>query len=211
MVETARKRRPQERAEITKKKLIDVAIQEFSERGFDAVTLRDIEVRAGVQRNLVSYHFGNKEEMWKAAVTQMTRSLQEFTTARVELGQDLSLRERLAYNIRSYVRYASMHPELNRLMVQEGKQESWRMRFLMDQMVRPGMKNFRRLVADELDWDEDLFVHWWYVFVGGGAMIFSLAPEAKLLFDKDVHEEEIVTRHANMMVEFLLSISKPTT
>ena len=36
-------------------------------------------------------------------------------------------------------------------------------------------------------------------------MIFSLAPEAKLLFDADVGEDALIDRHANMMVEFLMS------
>jgi len=77
-----RKRRPQERAEATRRKLVEVALKEFSERGFDAVTVRDIEGAAGVQRNLLSYHFGNKEEMWKAAAAHVITKLQDFQEQR---------------------------------------------------------------------------------------------------------------------------------
>ena len=73
--EKVRRRRPQERAQVTRQKLLNVAIREFSERGFDAVTVRDIETLAGVQRNLLSYHFGSKEGIWKAAATHVLTQL----------------------------------------------------------------------------------------------------------------------------------------
>ena len=203
-----RKRRPQERAEITKRKLIETALKEFSERGFDAVTVRDIEVLAGVQRNLVSYHFGSKDELWKAAATDIMTTLDEYRVERMEVVRDLSVRDRIAYTLRSYVRFCAQHPELNRLMIQEGKQDSWRMEWMVDQWHRPAMLGLRALVEEGLDLTDDEFVHWYYLFVSSGAMIFSLAPEAKLLFNAEVGEHELIDRHANMMVEFLMSRSR---
>lgn len=199
-----RKRRPQERAETTKKKLIKAALQAFSERGFDAVTVRDIEVAAGVQRNLVNYHFGGKEEIWKAAAEQVITKLDEFAEGRQELGRDLSPTERLAYTIRSYIRFAAKNPELNRLMVQEGKQDSWRIHWLVDEFLRPAMERLRPVVESHHRIDDQQFVHWYYVFVSG-AMMFSMAPEAALLFDVDVHDDEIVDRHTKTMAALLLN------
>ena len=200
----ARKRKTQERAELTRSKLIDVALQEFSERGFDAVTVREIEVKAGVQRNLVSYHFGSKDELWKAAAAQVIGHLRTFTADRQELVRDLPARERVAYTIRSYVRFAAQHPELQRLMSQEGKQQSWRMHWLVDTFIRPGMDGLRALLGEELDLGDAEFMHWYYLFVSGGASAFAMAPEARLLFDVDVTDEAFVTRHGDMMVRLLL-------
>ncbi|MEM7280652.1 MAG: helix-turn-helix domain-containing protein [Pseudomonadota bacterium] len=204
---TARKRRPQERAELTKKKLLQVAIKEFSERGFDAVTVRDIEVQAGVQRNLVSYHFGSKDDIWKAAAVHLLAELADFNDARRELMQDLSAHERVAYTIRSYVRFCAKHPEFNRLMIQEGKQDSWRVRWLADNYIRPGMERLRKRVMEDLDLKSKEFVHWYYLFVSGGAMLFAMAPEVDALFGVNLDDEEVINRHANMMVDFLLSRS----
>ena len=199
-----RKRRPQERAETTKRKLIKAALQAFSERGFDAVTVRDIEVAAGVQRNLVSYHFGGKEEMWKAAAAHVITKLDEFTEGRQELVRDLSTSEWLAYTIRSYVRFSAKHPELNRLMIQEGKQDSWRIHWLVDEFLRPAMERLRLVVESHRKIDDQQFVHWYYVFVSG-AMMFSVAPEAALLFNVDVYDDEIVDRHTKTMAALLLN------
>ena len=199
-----RKRRPQERAEVTRRKLIEVALREFSERGFDAVTVRDIEVAAGVQRNLLSYHFGNKEEMWKAAAAHVFTTLQDFQEQRQDLMRELSPHERLAYTIRSYVRFSANHPELNRLMIQEGKRDSWRMRWLVDEFLGSAMEGLREVVEADTRIDDAQFVHWYYVFVSG-AMMFSMAPEAALLFDVDVTDDAIVDRHAQTMATLLLN------
>lgn len=201
----ARKRRPQERAEVTKRKLTEVALKAFSERGFDAVTVRDIEVEAGVQRNLVNYHFGAKEDIWKAAAAHVITKLEAFSEERQELVRDLSSsHERLAYTIRSYVRFCANNPELNRLMIQEGKQDSWRIRWLVDEFMRPAMENIRRAVESDRQITDEQFTHWYYVFVSGG-MMFSMAPEAELLFNVDVHDDAVIDRHAKTMATLLLS------
>ncbi len=205
--EKVRRRRPQERAQVTRQKLLNVAIREFSERGFDAVTVRDIETLAGVQRNLLSYHFGSKEGIWKAAATHVLTQLQDFSEAREELVQDLSPRERVAYTLRSYVRFAASYPEFHRLMIQEGKHDSWRIEWLVDNFLRAAMERLRGALEDDLGLKQEDFVHWYYMFVGGGALIFSMAPEARRLFDIDVNDSEVLERHAGMMVDILLSRS----
>lgn len=208
-----RKRRVQERAERTRTKLLDAAELAFSQRGFDAVTVRDIEQNAGVQRNLVRYHFGNKAELWKAVVGRLIGLLnlegQEEGDTSTETGDGEGFRERLAAGIRSYVEFSAAHPEFHRLMVQEGTQDSWRIRFLVDAYLRPAMHRLRRIVEDELDLTDEEFFHWYYLFVGAGAMPFTMAPEAQPLFGVDVKDDEVIERHAQVMVDFLLSRTMP--
>ena len=201
---SVRVRKTQERTEVTKRKLIDVALKEFSERGFDAVSVREVEALAGVQRNLVSYHFGNKNELWKAAAGEVITKLQRFTAERAELIDDLPPRERVAYRVRSYVRFTSKHPELNRLMVQEGKQKSWRLQWIADEFLKPGVLSMRESVQVDLGLTEEEFVHWYYLFVSTGA-VFTMEPEAQILFGIDSTSDDFVSRHADMMVEFLVS------
>lgn len=200
-----RKRRPQERAEITKRKLIDVAIKEFSKRGFDAVTVRDIEIKASVQRNLVRYHFGSKKELWKAAAGAVHQQLMEHADRRQGVLKDLSSdRERLIYSIRSFVRFCAQHPEVKRLLLEEATRDSWRSEWLVENQVKPAMHQIKALASAELGISDEEFLNWYYLLVGGSAMIFSLAPEAKLLFGVDTHSEEVVNRHADLMVNVLL-------
>jgi AcrR family transcriptional regulator len=41
--------------------LIAAALKAFTPAGYDGVSVREIERKAGVNRGLVSYHFGTRE------------------------------------------------------------------------------------------------------------------------------------------------------
>ena len=203
--QSTRKRRHQERSEVTKRKLLDVAKRKFAQHDFDAITVRDIEVEADVQRNLLKYHFGSKDEIWKVAAQEIFEALNEFMASRQELMRDLPPRERVAYTIRSYSRYAATHPELHRLMIQEGKQDSWRLRWILDNYLRENALELQEMLGRDIGLKDEDFVHWYYLFAGGIPVMFSNAPEAKLLFDVDVCTEDVISRHADLMVELLLN------
>ena len=49
--------------EATRRRILDVAEQLFAERGFGAVSLREIVMKAGTNVASVHYHFGSKEEL----------------------------------------------------------------------------------------------------------------------------------------------------
>jgi AcrR family transcriptional regulator len=52
----------------TKERILDAAEMLFANRGFDAVSLRDITVKAEVTLALASYHFGTKERLFESVV-----------------------------------------------------------------------------------------------------------------------------------------------
>lgn len=54
--------------ENTKNRLLEAAITEFAEHGYDKATLRDICKRADVNLNAVKYHFQDKEGLYIQAV-----------------------------------------------------------------------------------------------------------------------------------------------
>ncbi|MGW4062181.1 TetR/AcrR family transcriptional regulator [Amycolatopsis sp. NPDC004747] len=60
---------PEERlvdGERTRAALLEAALQEFSEKGFAGARVRDIAERAGVSKDLIAYHFGGKEDLYRA-------------------------------------------------------------------------------------------------------------------------------------------------
>lgn len=199
-----KKRKPQERAEATKSKLLDAAISEFAERGYDAVTIRDIEVAADVQRGLLNYHFGDKEQLWKEAVDRLFRHYKSFRAARSEVAKDLPATERLAFRVRAFIRFSAAHPELNRLMIQEGNRDSWRLAYIVENYLRD-RPELRVLVQSDLALSDEEFIHWNYLFLGG-ALVFCLPSEAKQVFGIDIDDEEFITRHAKFVAEFLVKM-----
>ena len=65
------RRKQQQRSLKTQQKLLAAAIEAFSENGFKGTSTRDIAVRASVHHPLITYHFKNKEELWRAAADRI--------------------------------------------------------------------------------------------------------------------------------------------
>ncbi len=60
--------KPEERRidpERSRRALLDAAIEEFAAHGFAGTTVRAIADRAGVSKDLISYHFGGKAELYR--------------------------------------------------------------------------------------------------------------------------------------------------
>lgn len=130
-------RKQQQRSIKTRQKLLDAALEAFSENGFKGTSTRDIAERAGVHHPLITYHFKNKEELWRAAAD---RVFSEFVAELVDARRRTEAqppRERMASMIRAYVRYAAQKPALHKLMLQESSRRSSRLDWLVDMHLRP--------------------------------------------------------------------------
>jgi AcrR family transcriptional regulator len=54
-----------EQAQLRRQQLIDAALQQFAEKGFDGASIRDIAQAAGVTEALVYHYFRNKEHLFE--------------------------------------------------------------------------------------------------------------------------------------------------
>jgi AcrR family transcriptional regulator len=203
-----RSRRTQERTEITRMKLIDAGKKMFSERGFDAVSVRDLEKVAGVKRNLLAYHFDDKDTLWKIVADDIYGLMKTEFDERLRISREMSGRESLAFVVRFYVQFHARHPELSRLVAQEATQHSWRTQYMIDKHIRPATEAMEKLVKETQGLDREAFIHWYYIMISATSTIFSFAAECQDLFDVDPCEESMVEGHADMLVAMLLGSGK---
>ena len=185
----------QQRAEETRAALLGAAMELFSTRGYDGTSVRDIETAAGVKRGLAAYHFGNKAALWKAAVA---RTFDAFEMGEDEVAVDAPSGAVLREVLRAFVRFSAAHPELNRLMVQEGTRPGWRSEFLVERYVRPRVDALSRLVGRTLG------PHELYVLIGASTFVFNVAHECEALFGVDPRDEAFADAHADAVADFLL-------
>ena len=207
-INPGRVRRIQERTEIARANLISAGVPLFSEQGFDAVSVRDIEVAADVKRGMLAYHFGDKETFWKAVADFTFEQIDAQRDMRLAMMKDTSDREGLALMIRFYVRFYAQHPELSRLMAQEARQESWRLDYLVVTHIRPGSMKLEQHVRKILNLSAREFAHWYYILLSASATIFSFEPECKRLFGFNPRNEDVIETHADMIINMLLGQSK---
>lgn len=57
------------KSEITKQKILDVAIEEFSEKGLYGARINEIAHKSGVNKRLIYEHYGSKEGLYSAVLT----------------------------------------------------------------------------------------------------------------------------------------------
>lgn len=190
----------------TQQLILQTALREFSEKGFDGATARDIASVAGVNHGLIRYYFGTKEKLWRAAVDLAFAELNA-GLARVTSDPDVSNeRESTRQLIRNYVRYVARKPEFVRLMHDEGKRKGPRMRWMVDRHVKPIYEAMAELMSRAQG--KGFLpagiapIHFHYILAGSVGLIFHQAEECKRLSGADPFDEAIVEEHARA-VEYL--------
>ncbi|MEH6586138.1 MAG: TetR/AcrR family transcriptional regulator [Halioglobus sp.] len=200
-------KRTQERTEITRQKLLDAATHLFAYRGYDGVTVRDIEKSADVHRGLVAYHFDDKDSLWRAVADTCFGQMRGQVNQRLAILRELSQEERLATIVRFYVYFAAAHPEVSALVSQEATTKSWRIQYLIENHVQPACTAMEELAGETLGLDRQSFVHWYYILISASSTLFYFAPECELLFDIDSKSNSVVERHAEILVNMLAKTS----
>jgi AcrR family transcriptional regulator len=197
-------RRAEQRA-ATRERIVAAAAEAFAERGFRGASTREIAERAGTNQGLITYHFRSKDALWRAAADRIFALLRSRLGARLRALDPQDPRERVRETIREYVRFAAAHPELFRLMVEEGKNPDERMQWLVDTHVRPAYEGFVRAgSALGVDLEPALLPHVYYVMAGAGSLIFAVAPECKRLTGLDPGRADVIERHADFLARLLL-------
>ena len=60
----------------TKEKIMDVALHMFSERGYEAVSIRDICGEVGIKESTLYYHFKNKMDILDSLITKFKEHIE---------------------------------------------------------------------------------------------------------------------------------------
>ena len=203
MRKAPRARRPQQRSQDTREKLVAAAVEVFAERGFPGATTRAIAERAGVALAALPYHFETKEALWRAAAEHLFAGLERELGARVSGVAELPPRERLARLLGDFVRFAARHPELHRFMLQEGAGESERLRWLVERHVRPlfelataAIRAAQAQGVAPAGRPEHLF----YAWIGAASMPYAVAPEFRLLAGQDPATPARVDEHVALLL-----------
>lgn len=68
-----------------KRRLLDAAEALFAERGFEAVSVRDVTIRAEANVAAVNYHFGSRDELIDLLITHYANPVNEERLARLEV------------------------------------------------------------------------------------------------------------------------------
>lgn len=200
------KKRLQKRTVETRLKLLNAAIDVFSSVGYDGARTRDIEDRAGVKRGLLAYHFDAKDGLWRAAVGHLFEAMKDEFAKASEYLDDLETQSRGRFLVRTLVRITAKYPQLNRIMIQEGIQKTWRLEWLVERHARPFFEFSKSIhqeaVASGMKSDID-HAHFYYILMGASSLIWSMGTEYQMFTGEDAYSKETIDRHAEAVVTTL--------
>lgn len=188
---TAQQNTPRTRrsAKDRRDEIMGAAKTRFAIAGFDGTSTRQIADDLRVAQSLLLYHFKNKEELWKAVMTQIfERSLaieqEEFDQAEMK-----EPRELLRTAIRTIIRLSQDEPDLHRIMTIEGRSKTTRLEWLAEKYLKRWHLSLTRLImecqnnGDVRQGDPALF---YYNIISAAGSSFSLTPEMALLSPSSV-------------------------
>ena len=186
--------------------ILQAALEEFAERGFDAATVRGIAARIDLTHGMIRYHYDNKEQLWFAAVAHLFDRQFEYLklTDEEELEFPRGSRARFVKLIRRYVYYCAQYPEHARILMQETVSPTPRMRKALRQHLREphrNMVNEIRLLQEngvlKVDAPPASIM---YMISGACQNLFALAPEVKVTLDYNALSRKAIDAHADLIV-----------
>jgi AcrR family transcriptional regulator len=192
----------------TPERILQAALDAFSQKGFDGARTRDIAERADVTLGLVQYHFGTKDELWKAAVERAFGDLERGLDSVLANPRGVGERELLRELIRGHVEFVANNTAFIRIMHDEGKQRGPRMRWLVDRYVKPLFQKTTTLIVSAQETgillpDVDP-AHFVYIMVGAAGMIFHQAEECKRVVGINPSDPAAIAAHSRAVESLFL-------
>ena len=197
----ARKR--QQRSIVTQQKLLEAAIQAFSVNGFKGTSTRDIADRAGVHHPLITYHFKNKDRLWRAATDRIFRDFNISLVKAMSAVPEVNPRARAEAFVRTYVRFSHSEPALHKIILQEASYPSERLDWLIENHLRPLFDVVHEALTDLQNLgiapagDPALLFNMIRVSAGG---LIALKHELKGTSNIDLDDDEQIEELANMII-----------
>jgi len=131
--------------DLTRERILDAAHGLFVEKGFAAVSVREIAARSGVTKSLIHHHFGSKETLWE--------TVKEQAFAAYAAGQEAELQsaapdaDLLKNAVTRYFEFLKANPEVVRLFAWTHLDEDQSCGRLDAELVRLGAERIRQAQA----------------------------------------------------------------
>jgi AcrR family transcriptional regulator len=190
-------------------RLVSAALEAFSTTGFEGTSARQIERLAGVERGLVGYHFGSKQELWNRAVDLLfDRYTDELESLRHAL-RDVSKRERASAMLMAYARFNARNPEFFRILIIEGHTKSER-----SERLALHLRRAMTVFSDLTEMSEAIPVQTavrWFQVIGAAGALYSLSVHAEQTFGDMLHQQGFIDQFAASLTAIAMDESAHVT
>lgn len=208
--EAPRRRAEQQRSRVTRLAILEAALAEFAERGFEAASIRSIAERTGLQHPLITYHYPSKDMLWQAAAEHTFGRIREEWDARAPQGAKLAPLERLRAEYRALFRHTVAFPDFHRFMRQEASTDNPRLQWVAETVVKPLLgRLLPQIVAAQaqglLPKVEPIIFH--YMMVSLTATLSEFGPEMRVTRGLSAESQDVIEAYWNLVEETVFGAS----
>ncbi|SHH55364.1 TetR/AcrR family transcriptional regulator [Bradyrhizobium erythrophlei] len=211
-----RRRAEQQRSLETRASILNAAIAEFAERGFEGASIRAIADRLGLQHPLITYHYRSKDILWRAAAEHAFAQIRAGWDSSAPENSDLSPLARLREEYATLFRYTVAFPEFHRFMRQETLTSNPRLKWVAEAVLAPLLgRLIPQIVAAQkqglLPKVDPILFH--YMMVSLTATLSGFGPEMQItsgLSAEDAKVTEAYWRLVDETVFGLRACGKPS-
>lgn len=195
-----------EQKRLTRQRILQCALIDFSDRGFEASSLRNIAAEAGVSFAAIQKHFGTKDELWRSAIDEMFARQDEALGFAQWLETDRLTRNDVRELVHRYVRYCAQHPEHVRIILHESLRDSERVSWMVEHHTKRVHEPFVRLFTRAI---EEGFLppapmhSIMYILTSAAETMFALGAEVRHVYGVDVHDPAVIEAHADAICAML--------
>ncbi len=192
---------------VRQRRVLQAAVDEFCDRGFDGATWRSIAMRANVSQGLIKFYFDDKQGLWQAALKFAHDELIEgLPESPVSEGESLS-RDRVEQWIKAYVEHSARKPGYSRMIIRETNAPNPRLSWAVHHVIREAHAEFQANIKAMQKHGyfaglDPILVH--YAFIGAVHLPLLASEEIRSLYGKDVFGVNSVQQHGDVMVALFL-------
>lgn len=170
----------------TRDRILDAAESLFAEDGLHAVSVRQIASAAGVPINLITYHFGSKDGLYRAVFERRSPTIVEQRLAGLRLAEDEPDPERrLTLIVKALVlpmvrlRVLDAQSRFGRLMAREASDPNAFKRGIIPKMFDPVAQEVVAALSRAMPERSKTQIYWGYQFALG-ALIYLMTDTGRI-------------------------------
>lgn len=200
-----------EKDETSKQKILMTATKLFANKGFDAVSVREICKEANVNLCLISYYFGGKQELYNAIIEDLIAKQNQYASTFMDISvepESLSKREQIDLLFKVFDRFIDffyskkISSDLILLLLKEQQNPKWSIKM-------PVLDYLRSLIGAVFNLEKDsrelVYQTLFIISQVNSPKIFP-AFSLRMLKQNDFCEEdiEIIRRNIKFYINLLL-------
>lgn len=186
-----------------KQAILDAALIVFARDGFHGASLASIAEKASVLAPLIPYHFGSKDNLWRATVEYALGDLNREADTIKRASRGLAPLDRLSLQIRSFTHFAARYPDHFGLLCSEARPGSERFEWIKENFTGGFRDSLKTLLqeAQEAKLIRDVSLdHLSFILMGAILMYFTANTQ---LPSDDI--ERLADEHADLISDMVLN------